>query len=184
MLHPLLQVPEFSDSEELAYGKSSSMELLLLFQRYLLGNIYSNSSPHLLTSSQQSPTAKDQANLQIQGGIAVLMKYISMLHHHTTQVLPTASQLVSLNPKYFKVASQILRKGPVVTLIPELSVSMVLLQLKMPFKLLESKCVPLVGELMKLLDDFNSLAPGAYEEDEQDLAWPDSHGNKSGAGGV
>ena len=162
-------------------GESSSVKLLLLFQRHLLANIYSNFSslslpPSAVGGAVGPPTVGgEQTHQQIQGAFAVLLKYMSMLHHHLLQVLPMASQLVSLNPRHFRVASQILREGPAAMLLPELAVSLVLLQLKLPFKFLESRCLPLVGELARLLDEFNRLAPGAFEEDEQDLAWPDTH---------
>ena len=169
------------------YGESSSVQLLLLFQRHLLANIYANFSVISAASSGgvggTAPLAPpplpggdpDQASQQIQGAFAVLLKYMSMLHHHVLQVLPMASQLVSQDPRHFRVAWQVLREGPAVTLLPELAISLVLLQLKLPFKFLESKCLPLVGELVKLLDEFNRLAPGVLEADEQDLVWPDTH---------
>lgn len=160
------------------------MELLLLFQRHLLANICtpwtSLPPPPLQTPSPETgdttaAATKDQAIQHVQGALAVLVKYVSMLHHHVIQVLPMASQLVSLSPRHFRMASRVLRVGPAVTLLPELSVSLVLLQLQLPFKFLENKCVPIIGEVVKLLDDFNQLAPGAFEEDEQDLSWPDTH---------
>ncbi len=186
------QIPQLSETgKDVEYGESSSVNLLLLFQRHLLANIYSNFSSISLPpvsstagvggavpprGGGEAPVfGGEEVHQQIQGAFAVLLKYMSMLHHHLLQVLPMASQLVSLDPRHFRVASQILREGPAVTLLPELSVSLILLQLKLPFKFLESKCFPLVGELVRLLDEFNRLVPGACEEDEQDLAWPDTH---------
>lgn len=159
--------------KELVYGESSSVELLLLFQRHLVGNIYSNSSP---SPSSPSPAESDPVtSQQVQGAIAVLVKYISMLHHHVVQILPLASQLVSHNLRHFGVASQVLREGPVMSLLPELSTSLVLLQLKLAYQFIETKFVPLVGEMVKLLDNFNYSAPGTLEDEEEDLAWPDRH---------
>ena len=37
--------------------------------------------------------------------------------------------------------------------------------------LVESECVPVLGELVEPLDQFCRLAPGAQKEDEEDLAW-------------
>ena len=171
------QVPELCEAgKRFTYGESSAVDLLLLFQRHLVGNIYSNSLP---TSSTAAGSGKDIGE-QIQGATAVLVKYVSMLHHHVMQVLPLASQLVSHNLQHFKMATLVLGEGPVMTLLPELSVSLVLLQLKLPFQFMETSCVSLVEELVKLLDDFNHLAPGICEDEEEDLAWPDSHSERVG----
>lgn len=184
-----MQVPELCEAgKEFTYGESSAVDLLLLFQRHLVGNIYSNSLPPTSSSSSSAATAaatgsrgKDTEE-QIQGAIAVLVKYVSMLHHHVMQVLPLASQLVSHNNQHFKMASLVLGEGPVMTLLPEFSVSLVLLQLKLPFQFVETECVSLVEELVKLLDDFNHLAPGICEDEEEDLAWPDSYSEQRAGG--
>lgn len=110
---------------------------------------------------------------QIQGAIAVLMKYIAMLHAHASQILPLASQVASLGPHYFKAVSKILQSGPCGMLLSELSVGLVLLQLRVPMNMVVSNCVPLIGELIQCLDHFNRLAPGALKEDVEDLAWSD-----------
>lgn len=168
------------------YGNmSSSVELLLLFQRLLLGNLYAHSSsssppPSSSSSSSQTmatgPSKEDQqSNELLQGAIAVLFKYLSMLHHHVTQVLPMATQLVSLNPALFKAVSQALcAEGLLRNLLPELAVGMVVLILKVQHDLVQSKCVPLLGELVKVLDDYNRLSPSVDEDEETDLAWPDA----------
>ncbi len=158
---------------DFSHGELSSVKLLLLFQRLLLGCIYSKSSPP--SSKPTTTTTSEQDDQHIEGAISVLVKYISMLHHYVIQVLTLASQLLSLNHRHFGVITQILKEGPVETLLPELSVGLVLLQFRLPLKLVESNCVPLVGELVKYLDDFNRLAPGLDEEDKQDLSWPDTH---------
>lgn len=111
----------------------------------------------------------------MQGAVAVLVKYVSMLHDHITQVLLEASQLVSRHPQLFRAYSKVLKAGLVEVLLPELSVGLVLLQLRLPMKMVESKCLELMGELMEVLDKFNRLAPSAIEEDSADLAWPDAH---------
>ena len=110
---------------------------------------------------------------QIQGAIAVLMKYVAMLHEHASQVLPLAAQVASLSPDHFKKASKVLQCGPCGMLLSELSVGLVLLQLRVPMNMVESDCVPLIGELLQHLDHFNRLAPGALKEDVEDLAWSD-----------
>ena len=41
-----------------------------------------------------------------------------------------------------------------------------------PAALQDSRCVLLVGELVRQLDGFNRLEPGVSGEDEADMAWP------------
>ena len=101
------------------------------------------------------------------------MKYIAMLHAHVSQLLPLATTVATTSPAHFSRVAALLQEGPTGSLLPELAVGMVLLQLRVPLPLVESDCVPLVGELVAHLDQFNRLPPGALGEDEDDLAWPD-----------
>ena len=181
MMSVSVQISEYRDiGKSIARGDSSSVELLLIFQRLLLGNIYFHSSPSVLhPPSTHGDGKKVQTSQHIQGGIAVLVRYMTLLHHHVLQVLPMASQLISLNQHHFEVASQILKEGPVEVLLPELAVGLVLLHLKLPQQLMESRCVPLLRELVECLDNFNRLAPGALQEDEEDLTWPDTYSNNN-----
>ena len=55
----------------------------------------------------------------------------------------------------------------------ELAMGLVLLQLQTPMLLVECDCVPMLGELVELLNRFNQLAPGASKEDEEDMSWPE-----------
>ena len=109
----------------------------------------------------------------VQGAIAVLINYVRMLHEHLLQILPLASQAAALGPVQFRQTAKILQDGPSGILLPELAIGLVLLQLRLPLQLVESDCIPLVGELVERLDQFNRLAPGAHVEDEDDLAWSD-----------
>ena len=103
----------------------------------------------------------------------MLINYVRMLHEHLVHILPLASQAAALGPSQFKQTAKILQDGPSGVLLPELAVGLVLLQLKLPLHLVESDCIPLVGELVERLDQFNRLAPGSHMEDEDDLAWSD-----------
>ena len=96
-----------------------------------------------------------------------------MLHKHATLVLTLATQIASLSPLHFSTAAAILHSGPCGLVIPELTVGLVLLLLRVPLQLMESECVPLLGELVEVLDQFNRLASEAHQEDESDLSWSD-----------
>ena len=99
---------------------------------------------------------------QIQGAIAVLLKYIAMLHEHATQVLPLASHIASFSSKHFSLVARVIQDGPTGALLPELAVGLVLLQLRIPLQMVESNCVPLVGELVDHLDRLASLRDHSY----------------------
>jgi len=62
--------------------------------------------------------------------------------------------------------------GPLVTLLPSLSVGLVLLQLRVPFLLGQSRCLEQMDELVEYLDKFNRQAPGTFIEESKDLNWP------------
>ena len=172
--------------EESANNCSSTNELLLLFQKLLLGNLYSSSfscfpsatacppspiSPHPEPSSPVPPPTSpslDHTHQHAQGAISVLVKYVSLLHGHITQVLEEASE----HPRHFLSVSKVLKGGPVEALLPGLAVGLVLLQLRLPTLMVESQCLELMGKLMEGLDKFNRLAPSTFREDSADLDWP------------
>ena len=134
----------------------------------------------------------------VQGAILVLSKYVTMLHEHVGHIMPTALHMAQISQDHFVRVGNILQKGPMGVILPEISLGLVLLQLRMPsllqvhvqsyvpitkldgpnlmlFNLLviqDSRCVSLVGDLVRQLDGFNQLRPRAAEEDEEDMAWP------------
>ncbi len=110
----------------------------------------------------------------VEGAVSILKKYIAMLHKHATLVLTLATQVASISPLHFSSSLAVLQSGPCGLVIPELAVGMVLLLLRVPLPLMESDCVPLLGQLVEILDVFNRLAPEAQEENTEDLAWAES----------
>nr|CAD7427832.1 unnamed protein product [Timema monikensis] len=57
-------------------------------------------------------------------------------------------------------------------LLPELLLSLILLQLEAPLLLHHVNWVPLLSPLLDTLDKFNRLAPGGDKDDAEDMAWP------------
>ena len=49
---------------------------------------------------------------------------------------------------------------------------MVLLQLRSPAVVQVSRAVPVLGDILDILDKYNKLAPGLSKDDKEDLAWP------------
>ena len=49
---------------------------------------------------------------------------------------------------------------------------LVLLQLRNPAVVQSSRVVPVMEQLLDIMDSFNKLAPGLDRDDKEDLAWP------------
>lgn len=57
-------------------------------------------------------------------------------------------------------------------LLPEMLTCMVLLQLRSPAVVQMSGSVPILEQVLDVLDKYNRLAPGLIREDREDLSWP------------
>lgn len=68
-------------------------------------------------------------------------------------------------------------------LLPELVLSMILLQAYHPSVAQKSEGMSLLRDLLIPIDGFNRLAPGSSKEDQVDMAWL-SQGTKDGSGKV
>ena len=163
----------------------STNRFFLLFQKVLLSNLYSNSttspppppsplSPHPEVTSTASPFAV-RSNTDhthhyhyAEGAMNILVKYISLLQDHVTQVLKEAVEY----PQHFRSISKILMGGPVMTLLPSLSVGLVLLQMRVPYLLGQSHCLEQMDKLVEYLDKFNRRSPSIFVEESEDLNWP------------
>lgn len=53
-----------------------------------------------------------------------------------------------------------------------MSTCLVLLQLRNPAVIQSSQVVPVMEQLLDIIDKFNKLAPGLNKDDKEDLAWP------------
>lgn len=66
----------------------------------------------------------------------------------------------------------VLRISVAGVLLPEMVTCMILLNLRSPEIVTLSKAVPVLEEILDILDKFNRLAPGLDRDDKEDLAWP------------
>ena len=57
-------------------------------------------------------------------------------------------------------------------LLPEMLTCMVLLQLRSPAVVQASGSVPILEQMLDILDKYNKLAPGLHREDKEELSWP------------
>ncbi|XP_065932274.1 E3 ubiquitin-protein ligase HERC2 isoform X3 [Magallana gigas] len=145
---------------------SSSLDLLLQVQRLLVSRIFP------LDGEGQVPTMGTEKELQLLGAGSLLRKYTLLLGNHVAMILPQATSLACVSSKHFSVVSQVLTKDVTGVLLPEMVTSMVLLQLKAPGVIHASRSVPVLEEILDILDTYNKLAPGLDRDDKEDLAWP------------
>ncbi|XP_054929802.1 E3 ubiquitin-protein ligase HERC2 isoform X6 [Dermacentor andersoni] len=143
--------------------RSPSLDLLLRFQRLLLGQLYPREEQAGSSASLDTETC---------GAASLLWKYVSLVACHVEDILSVASVLGSLSPHHFALAASILEQELTGVLLPELLVSLVLLESTVPEMMHVVDAAPLLSPLLESLDCFNQLAPGAHLEDTQDLSWP------------
>ena len=72
---------------------------------------------------------------QVQGAILVLSKYVTMLHEHVGHIMPTALHMAQISREHFARVGAVLLRGPMGVILPEISLGLVLLQLRMPLLL-------------------------------------------------
>nr|XP_022328228.1 E3 ubiquitin-protein ligase HERC2-like isoform X2 [Crassostrea virginica] len=145
---------------------SPSLDLLLQVQRLLVSRIFP------LDGEGPMPTVGTEKELQFLGAGSLLRKYMLLLCNHVALILPQATSLACTSSKHFSVVSQVLHKDVTGVLLPEMVTSMVLLQLKAPGVIHSSRSVPVLEEILDILDNFNKLAPGLDRDDKEDLSWP------------
>lgn len=142
---------------------SASMDLLLRFQRLLLSKLY-----------PREELGESANSLDTEGyrTASLLRKYIALLSSHAEDCLSVASVLASLSSRHFALAAAVLERDLTGILLPELLVSLILLETSVPEATQAAQVVPTLSPLLESLDYFNRLAPGSHLEDCQDLSWP------------
>ncbi|XP_070553640.1 E3 ubiquitin-protein ligase HERC2-like isoform X2 [Ptychodera flava] len=144
--------------------RSASLELLLRFQRLLVGELFPAEDEKTKAGSTSDP--------ELQGAASLLCKYISLLCSHVSDVLLVAVSLADSSSKHFAAVAHLIESDISGVLLPELVVCMVILQVKASSIMQSCLAIPMLGNLLELLDRFNKLAPGLEKEDSEDLAWP------------
>ncbi|XP_077868707.1 E3 ubiquitin-protein ligase HERC2-like [Saccoglossus kowalevskii] len=144
--------------------KSTSLDLLLRFQRLLVGELFPREEEKNKAGSSTDP--------ELQGAASLMCKYISLLCCHVSDVLSVAASLANSSAKHFAAVAHVIESDISGVLLPELVVCMVLLQVHSSAIMQSCQAVPMLGSLLELLDRFNKLAPGLDKEDSEDLAWP------------
>ncbi|GAB6021505.1 E3 ubiquitin-protein ligase herc2 [Chamberlinius hualienensis] len=160
------QVPNYKRNYETEHEnteKSAAIRLLLNFQRLLFAQLYGKNETRSVIDLP--PTFCEP---EVQGAATLLKRYLNLICSHTIDSISVATSIASNSPKHFALASSILEADIVGALLPEIIISLTLLQLRLPYIALESHMTLLLDHL----DRFNQLAPGLNLDETEVLLWP------------
>ncbi|XP_071496413.1 E3 ubiquitin-protein ligase HERC2-like [Diadema antillarum] len=145
--------------------KSTSLELLLKFQRLLVHTLF----PY---EEEKQKACAQGIDAELLGAGSLLKKYVTLLVTHIRDIMPTATTLAARSPKRFASVADIIESDLSGVLLPELVTCLVMLQTKCPLIIQKCGAVTVLAGLLDTLDSFNRLAPALEKEDSDDLAWP------------
>ncbi|XP_017782464.1 PREDICTED: E3 ubiquitin-protein ligase HERC2 isoform X2 [Nicrophorus vespilloides] len=132
---------------------SPSLNLLLRFQRLLIAKIYTKDSDIL------------------QAAESLLKKYLHQLTEHITETLIIAYEAAIHRKNYLAVMQMI--KGDIIDiLLPELIVSMILLQQEIEEFLFTMDWMHVFDSVLASLDKLCKLSPDIEASDTDDVSWP------------
>ncbi|XP_052796353.1 E3 ubiquitin-protein ligase HERC2-like isoform X2 [Mya arenaria] len=171
LLHELSRDGVIKMEDTVMRDASPSLDLLLQFQRLLVARMFPKHNTIL--------TAPADLDSELQGAGSLLRKYSSLLCGHVMDILPLGASLASNSSKHFSLVSKIITSDVTGVLLPEMLTCMVLLQLRAPAVVQMSGSVPVLEQILDILDKYNRLAPGLTREDREDLAWPGVWGQSS-----
>jgi len=125
---------------------SPSLKLLIKFQRLLVAELYSS-----------GPDNSGDGEQELDGVLALLRKYLHYLCCHVLELLPTATATSSLSQRHFLAVSSILDHDLVGVLLPELVISLILLQIEKSSIFNKIEIIPGLTCLMESLGKMNLI---------------------------
>nr|XP_022903495.1 E3 ubiquitin-protein ligase HERC2 isoform X1 [Onthophagus taurus] len=138
-----------------------SLDLLIRFQRLLIGKIYSDDVGCLNAAE------------------SLLKKYLYQVSSYITDTLNVAYEIVMVNPKNYLHVVHLLKGDVTEILLPELVVSLILLQQQKNNFLITMDWLKVFDNLLVSLDKLCKLCPDIEALDSDDIAWPGSTTSKS-----
>ncbi|KAF5273445.1 hypothetical protein FQA39_LY07462 [Lamprigera yunnana] len=151
------RLQEFNSSGKLLTQKSAltpSLNLLLRFQRLLVAKMFTKNEK-LMQASE-----------------SLLKKYLHTLILHITDTINHAYDIATTSPKHFMYVLELLKLDITDILLPEVVVSLILLQKEIKLFLVWTDWLRLFDELLLSLDKFCRLIPDIESIDTDDIAWP------------
>ena len=144
--------------------RSPSLNLLLKFQRLLIAELYSGNS--------DNNSGDSELEQRMQGILALLRKYLNLICSHVLEIIPSASNIGKSSQRHYLLVSLVLEQDLIGILLPELVVSLLLLQIENQTIFAKCEIIPSLTCILECLDKFNILAPGFEKEDSDELIWP------------
>ncbi|XP_050303138.1 E3 ubiquitin-protein ligase HERC2 [Anthonomus grandis grandis] len=132
---------------------SPSMKLLQRLQRLMIGKMLQN--PEYRESTE-----------------GLMSKYIECFSGHVTTTLSIAYDVCMVNPKNFVYVMQILKYDIIGILLPELLVSLILLEQELDMFLTSMDWLGTFRDILKFLDKLCRIAPDIETLDLDDISWP------------
>ncbi|KAF5270348.1 hypothetical protein FQR65_LT05536 [Abscondita terminalis] len=151
------RLQEFNASGKSLTQKSTltpSLNLLLRFQRLLIAKMF----------------AKNDKSMQ--AAESLLKKYLQHLIIHITDTINHAYEVATISSKHYMYVLEILKLDIIEILLPEVIVSLILLQKELKLFLVSMDWLRLFDELLLSLDKFCRLIPDIEAIDNDDIAWP------------
>ncbi|XP_030756884.1 E3 ubiquitin-protein ligase HERC2 [Sitophilus oryzae] len=133
--------------------ESPSLKLLQRFQRLLIGKILQN-----LDCRESAET--------------LLSKYIECFSCNVTATLSLAYDICMINPKNFIYVMQVLKCDIIGILLPELLVSLILLEQELEMFLSSMDWLKVFREPLRCLDKLCRVSPDIENIDLDDISWP------------
>lgn len=155
----------------LSSSSSTSLVLLLRFQRLLFSKLYSLHCAKGLISNPEP---------ELLGASYLLRKYLILILTHAGEFLNHASAVLAeesasnpgIGSRLFQHLTHVISTDVSGVLLPELVVCLTLLQFHAPMVLYAADVVSLLTGLLEHLDKVNSFAPGLHQDEAEELAWP------------
>ncbi|CAB4065719.1 HERC2 [Lepeophtheirus salmonis] len=169
-------------------SKNDATIPLLHLLKQLIRNVGSQTLS-LLFSDIHSLIQVCQSELKsLAPNLNLLLKFQRMLFRqffkhiaHISDIFPKAFVLASDNARSYIVCATILESDAIGVLFPEFILSLTLVHLESPDALTQLHAESLISWL-RLLDQFNKMAPGTEKEDVDDMLWPGSTRYPSSSG--
>ena len=149
-------------SSEVQVERSPSLKLLLKFQRLLISELFSSGSE----------AGECELERRTEGLLSLLRKYLQLLCCHALELLPAATNIATTSQRHFLVVSLVLEQDIIGTLLPELVISLLLLQMENQTLFAKCEIIPSLTCILETLDKFNVIAPGFEKEESDELLWP------------
>ncbi|CAH1128754.1 unnamed protein product [Ceutorhynchus assimilis] len=135
------------------HSASPSLKLLQRLQRLLIGKILQNSE------------CRESAE-------TLLSKYIECFSTHMTTTLNIAYDICIINSKNFNYVMQVFKSDIIGVLLPELLVSLILLEQELDMFLISLDWLATFKETLNCLDKLCNVSPDIENLDFDDISWP------------